>query len=165
MFILTDRGNYMSPKKLSKKFTVDRPKRKPNKKALNVKDTLTNDEVMQRCSFNKQEKADFTALKTGKGKWKVLIAGLNENNGWQRYMVTKNDWIFSWTEGMLNDKYVVLHRMNKKKPKPPKTKPKESFVGKTPEQVEKILKKENAKLTPKKVSSKKKKKTKKVKKD
>jgi hypothetical protein len=143
----------MVSKKSSKKFTVDRPKRKPNKEALKVKDTLTNDEIMQRCSF-----------KTGKGKWKVYIAGLNENNGWQRYIVTKNDWIFSWSEGMLNDRYVVLHRMNKKKPKPPKVKPKESLVGKTPEEIEKILKKENAKRTPKKKASKKKK-TQKVKKD
>ena len=150
----------MVPKKSSKKFKVDRPKRKPNKEALKVKDTLTNDEIMQRCSFNKQEKADFTALKTGRGKWKVYIAGLNENNGWQRYIVTKNDWIFSWSEGMLNDRYVVLHRMNKKKPKPPKVKPKESLVGKTPEEIEKILKKENtkSKRTPKKTASKKKKK-------
>jgi hypothetical protein len=154
----------MVSKKSSKKFTVDRPKRKPNKEALNVKDTLTNEEVMQRCSFNRQEKADFKAFKTGKGKWKVYIAGLNENNGWQRYIVTKNDWIFSWSEGMLNDRYVVLHRMNKKKPKPPKVKPKESLVGKTPEEIEKILKKENAKRTPKKKASKKKK-TQKVKKD
>jgi hypothetical protein len=54
--------------------------------------------------------------------------------------------------------------MNKKKPKPPKVKPKESLVGKTPEEIEKILKKENAKRTPKKKASKKKK-TQKVKKD
>ncbi len=173
----TVRGNPMSPKKTKgKSFKVNRPVRKPNKDLLKVGALLSNDDLVKRCSFNKEEKKAFASIKSGRGKWKIEIAGVNENNGWQRYLATKNNYLFSWKEGILSDRYVVIHSCRLKLVKAPKSTPKESRVGKTEKQIAAILKKEMKILnaTKKKTSKKKstatkkkpsKKKTKKVKKD
>lgn len=154
----TVRGNPMGSKKTkSKSFKVNRPVRKPNKDLLKLGDSLSNDDLMKRCSFNKEEKKAFTSIKTGRGKWKIEIAGVNENNGWQRYLATKGNYLFSWKEGILSDRYVVIHSCRVKLVKPPKSTPKESRVGKTEKQIEAILKREMKILNPpKKKSSKKK---------
>jgi hypothetical protein len=121
----TVRGNPMSSKKTKgNSFKVNRPVRKPNKDLLKVGDSFSNDDLVKRCSFNKEEKKAFASIKSGRGKWKIEIAGVNENNGWQRYLATKNNYLFSWKEGILSDRYVVIHSCRLKLVKAPKSTPK-----------------------------------------